>query len=75
MDFLSVLGYLVALLIPSAATVYIARMYGRSGWRWLLISLVLPFLSVFLIMLLVSRESLRREHEEDERQRAERGQR
>lgn len=75
MDFFSFLGYLFALVIPSVITVYIARMYGRSGWRWLLISLVLPFLSVFLVMLLVSRESLRREQEEDQRQRAERARR
>ncbi|SNR62246.1 MULTISPECIES: hypothetical protein [Hymenobacter] len=72
---ITILAAALALLLPALITVYVARMYGRSGWRWLLIALVLPFVSVFLIMALVSRESRQAEAEEDARRQAERASR
>ncbi|AII53246.1 hypothetical protein [Hymenobacter sp. APR13] len=74
MQFFSYLGYLgfaLTLILPALATVYIARMYGRSWRLWLLLSVLLPFVSVLLIIVVVSRESLRQEREEDARVAAE----
>jgi uncharacterized membrane protein len=58
-------GGLVAWFLPLVFTVYTAHMYGRSWWKWLLIAMVLPYVSVAIIMALVWKESQQREQAEE----------
>ena len=68
-------GGLVAWFLPLVFTVYTAHMYGRSWWKWLLIAMVLPYVSVGIIMAVVWKESQQREQAEEARIAAERAER
>jgi hypothetical protein len=46
----------VSLLVFAPITGYIAYNYGRSFWRWFGLGLLLPFVSVFIILVVAMRE-------------------
>ncbi|WP_139920605.1 hypothetical protein [Hymenobacter sp. DG01] len=49
MDFLNLLFFALPVCLLSAVmTVYIAHMYGRRFWPWLLFGLLVPFVSTFI---------------------------
>ncbi|SNC59900.1 hypothetical protein SAMN06265337_0149 [Hymenobacter gelipurpurascens] len=65
-------GGVVAWFLPLVFTVYTAHMYGRSWWKWLLVAMVLPYISVAIIMAVVWKESQQREQAEEAKIAAER---
>jgi uncharacterized BrkB/YihY/UPF0761 family membrane protein len=50
---------LVLTILSALLTTYIAQ--ERSFWRWFLIGLVLPFVSIFIAMIVVYRDTRREE--------------
>ena len=46
-------------IILALLTGYIARSNGRSFWGWLLLGLLLPFVSLFIVMLVATIIQLR----------------
>ena len=50
------LVFTVSLLVFAPITGYIAYNYQRSFWRWFVLGLVLPFVSVFIILFVAMRE-------------------
>ena len=65
MNFTIIAAGLVAWFLPLVFTVYTAHMYGRSWWKWFLIAMVLPYISVAIIMAVVWKESQQREQRRD----------
>ncbi|MBG8555563.1 hypothetical protein [Hymenobacter guriensis] len=62
MELSDVLFLLVAVCPLSALiTVYIAHMYGRRFWPWLLFGFFVPMLSAFVAIGLAMRDARRRE--------------
>ncbi|KAA9327102.1 hypothetical protein F0P96_17845 [Hymenobacter busanensis] len=55
----------VITLLSALLTTYIAQ--GRPFWRWFIIGLVLPYVSIFIAMIVVYRE-----HKAEEREAARR---
>ncbi|WP_148103636.1 hypothetical protein [Hymenobacter metallilatus] len=47
--------------LSAVITVYIAHMYGRRFWPWLLFGFFVPFVSTFIAIGLGIREARRRE--------------
>ena len=62
MDFSDLL-FLLILVCPLSAvmTVYIAHMYGRRFWPWLLFGFCVPLVSTLIAIVLGVREARRRE--------------
>lgn len=57
-----ILAALLVLCIPSALiTAYIAHMYNRSLWRWLLFGFLVPFVAIFVAIGLAMRDARREE--------------
>ena len=62
-----VLIMLVSALVFAPITGYIAYNYGRSFWRWFVIGMVLPFVSVFIALGMAMREKAAEERAERQR--------
>ncbi|WP_375418977.1 hypothetical protein [uncultured Hymenobacter sp.] len=48
----------LAALLFAPVTGYLAAMRGRSFWRWYALGMVLPFCSMFVILLVSARDEL-----------------
>lgn len=56
-------GFFVILVCPLSAiiTVYVAHMYGRRFWPWLLFGFCVPLVSAFVAIALAIRDARREE--------------
>jgi MFS family permease len=62
MRFLEIILVMVgALVLFAPITGYIAASYGRSFWRWYLIGLLLPFVSMFVAIFMAIRSRMAEE--------------
>ncbi|MBT9393607.1 hypothetical protein KLP40_10580 [Hymenobacter sp. NST-14] len=55
-------------LLSAVMTVYIAHMYGRRFWPWLLFGFFVPLLSTFVAILLGIRDARRQEAADKEKE-------
>jgi hypothetical protein len=58
---LFLLGFAVLALTFPVLTGYIASSNGRSFWRWYALGIVLPLVSVFIVMVVATRDQLAEE--------------